>query len=217
MLYLSMFQLGSGGAAHSGGSMSGMSMQPQHGASALQAEPISFYTVCVPETRVRRYYALFFIEHDTRRVWLAGRTATLMGTGRPAGPKRELHWLAGADAVPDPRPRWQVLRPLRRSVPKRGRPDRQDAGRAPRANAIAGTVRQNDPHGVLDGLLILNRRHLEHVLRVYIDHYNTQRPHRALKLVPPIPPEPPPEAGEHDISRRDRLGGLIHEYYQGAA
>jgi transposase InsO family protein len=42
--------------------------------------------------------------------------------------------------------------------------------RAPQANAIAErfvrTVRAESP----DWLLILNRRHLEHVLRVYVDH-----------------------------------------------
>jgi hypothetical protein len=60
----------------------------------------------------------------------------------------------------------------------------------------------------------VNRRHLEHVLRVFFDHYNTHRPHRALSLRPPasaanmlaIPPSP------SSIKRCDRLGGLIHEY-----
>ena len=32
----------------------------------------------------------------------------------------------------------------------------------------------------LDWLLILGPRHLERVLRVYVDQYNTERPHRAL-------------------------------------
>ncbi|MBA2294233.1 MAG: transposase, partial [Actinobacteria bacterium] len=52
--------------------------------------------------------------------------------------------------------------------------------RAPKANAIAerfvGTVRRE----CFDWLLIVNRRHLEHVLRVYVDHYNAHRPHRSL-------------------------------------
>jgi putative transposase len=59
--------------------------------------------------------------------------------------------------------------------------------RAPKANAFAerfvGTVCRE----CLDRLLILNRRHLEHVLRVFVDHYNTRRPHRSLELIPPEP------------------------------
>src|SRR6266496_1261153 len=37
----------------------------------------------------------------------------------------------------------------------------------------------------LDRLLIVGRRQLEHVLRVYMRHYNRGRPHRALDLRPP--------------------------------
>jgi putative transposase len=51
---------------------------------------------------------------------------------------------------------------------------------------------------------------------VFIDHYNTQRPHRALELQPPVPAEPPPTPTVEAIRRRDRLGGLIHEYYRDA-
>ena len=57
--------------------------------------------------------------------------------------------------------------------------------RAPKANAIAERFVRTVRAECLDWLLILNRRHLERVLRVYVDHYNTQRPHRALKLQPP--------------------------------
>jgi putative transposase len=57
--------------------------------------------------------------------------------------------------------------------------------RAPNANTYAerwvGSVRRE----CLDRLLILGRRQLEHVLRVYIRHFNEQRPHRALDLRPP--------------------------------
>jgi putative transposase len=64
--------------------------------------------------------------------------------------------------------------------------------------------------------LILNRRHLEHVLRVYVDHHNRERPHRALELRPPQP-QPRTKSAPSEIHRRDRLGGLIHEYYREAA
>jgi putative transposase len=87
--------------------------------------------------------------------------------------------------------------------------------RAPRANAFIersiGTVRRE----CLDRLLVVNRRHLERVLRVYIRPYNEHRPHRSLTQRPPI--EEPPPGSETDVAldhlrRRNVLGGLIHEY-----
>jgi transposase InsO family protein len=57
--------------------------------------------------------------------------------------------------------------------------------RAPNANAYAerwvGTLRRD----CLDRILTVNRRQLEHVLRVYTAHYNRHRPHRSLSLQPP--------------------------------
>jgi Integrase core domain len=57
--------------------------------------------------------------------------------------------------------------------------------RAPNANAHAerwvGSVRRE----CLDRLLIFGRRQGEHVLRVYVRHFNQQRPHRARDLRPP--------------------------------
>ena len=68
----------------------------------------------------------------------------------------------------------------------------------------------------LDWLLILNQQHLERVLDVFVDHYNGHRPHRALALNPPHPTRPPlapaMEWGAARIQRRDRLGGVLHEY-----
>jgi hypothetical protein len=57
------------------------------------------------------------------------------------------------------------------------------------------------------------------VLGVFVEHYNTQRPHRALELQPPQPREPPPTPRPivGAIERHDRLGGLLHEYYRDAA
>ena len=43
--------------------------------------------------------------------------------------------------------------------------------RAPKANAIAERFVRTVRAECLDWLLILNRRHLERVLRVYVDHY----------------------------------------------
>jgi putative transposase len=49
----------------------------------------------------------------------------------------------------------------------------------------------------------------------YVGHYNSHRPHRGLGLVPPQPRPALRLAAPADplrIRRRDRLGGLIHEY-----
>jgi putative transposase len=88
--------------------------------------------------------------------------------------------------------------------------------RAPRANAHAERVVRTVRTECLDWLLILGRRHLERVLRVYTVHYNSERPHRVLALRPPEAPQlKPPARGA--VQRRDRLGGLLHEYYRAAA
>jgi hypothetical protein len=42
-------------------------------------------------------------------------------------------------------------------------------------------------------------------------------PRCTLSLQPPDPTEPPPRLASSKIHRRDRLGGLLHEYYRAAA
>jgi transposase InsO family protein len=89
---------------------------------------------------------------------------------------------------------------------------------APKARAHAerwvGTARRE----CLDRILIIGRRHLQHVLAAYVAHYNEHRPHRSLGQRPPIstllPGDEQPVAEVIDLDRvrrRDRLGGLIHE------
>jgi transposase InsO family protein len=89
--------------------------------------------------------------------------------------------------------------------------------RAPQANAIAERFVRTLRSECLDWLLILNRRHLERVLRVYVEHYNRERPHRALRLAPRLAAAQSGRPSSAEIRRRDRLGGLIREYYRAAA
>jgi len=83
---------------------------------------------------------------------------------------------------------------------------------APNANAYAERWVRTVRAECLDRILILGQRHLEHVLRLYRRHYNEHRPHRALRLLPPSGREPTPLTTIERLHRRDRLGGLIHEY-----
>ena len=87
--------------------------------------------------------------------------------------------------------------------------------RAPNANAFAERWVRTVRDECLDWLLIVGRRQLQRVLDTYVDHYNRERPHRALGLVAPDPPRevaPLSNGAPARVCRRDRLGGLLHEY-----
>jgi len=179
-----------------------------------------FFTV--ETVSLRRIYVLFFIELRTRRVHLAGCTSN------PGGP-----WVAqqARNLVMEMEDRHNPVRFLLhdRDTKFTGAFDevfRTDDVRviktpiqAPNANAHAErwvrTVRQE----CLDWLLIVGKRQLERVLHTYVDHYNRQRPHRALGLAPPDPPGELiafPHATAAHVHRRDRLGGLLHEHARAA-
>jgi putative transposase len=84
--------------------------------------------------------------------------------------------------------------------------------RAPNANAFAERWVETLRAECLDWLLIFGSRHLDRVLRIYVQHYNRRRPHRGLALQVPEGLAPI-EAADcmPDIERRDLLGGLVHE------
>jgi hypothetical protein len=167
---------------------------------------------------LRRLYVLFFIEHSTRRVHLAGVTAHLTGEwvtqqarnllmnleGHADGFKflirdRDAKFTAAFDAVLTA----VGARILKTPV------------QAPRANAIAERWIASARRECLDRMLITGERHLRLVLSEYIDHYNQHRPHRALQQSPPAGrPCPPAQGANVRVLRRDRLGGLIREYAQ---
>ena len=84
--------------------------------------------------------------------------------------------------------------------------------RCPRANCFAerhvSTVRTE----LTDRMLIFGERHLRRVLAAYATHYNTRRPHRALRLHPPRPEPAVADLGHRRIRRRPVLGHLVNEY-----
>jgi putative transposase len=174
---------------------------------------VDFFTV---ETIwLQRLYVLFFIEVASRRVYLAGCTpnpSDLWVTQQA----RHLTWTlaerCGTRQVPDSGPGSASHRPFRRRVPERWDRDRSYAISTPQANGVAERFVRTVRSECLDWFLVLNQPHLDHVLRVFIDHYNGHRPHRALDLMPPQPKRCAAPGSAAYIARRDRLGGVIHEY-----
>ena len=167
---------------------------------------------------LRRLYVLFFIEHGTRRVHLAGITAHPTGAwvtqqarnllmnleGHADGLKflirdRDAKFTAAFDAVFTAIGVRIIKTPVQ----------------APRANAIAERWIASARRECLDRMLITGERHLRLVLGEYAGHYNGHRPHRTLHQNPPAGRAHPPAAGTSTrVFQRDRLGGLIHEYTQ---
>jgi hypothetical protein len=80
---------------------------------------------------------------------------------------------------------------------------------APNANAYAERWIRTVRAECLDWLLITGRGHLEQVLRIYVEHYNGHRPHRALQLESPDAPTGPIVISDNQrrVLRRDRLNG----------
>jgi putative transposase len=74
---------------------------------------------------------------------------------------------------------------------------------------------------LLDRTLIWNQRHLLHVLCEFEQFYNGHRPHQGIANARPLCPLPTPMAHPDTttrltIRRRDRLGGVLHEYEHAA-
>jgi putative transposase len=165
---------------------------------------------------LRRYYVLFFIELDTRRVDLAGITknptgawSTQAARNLMMGYDRTIRFLIRDGAG-------QFIASFDEVFRSGGTTIIRTPPRTPVANAYAerwvGTVRRE----FLDRTLIWNHRQLEQLLREYVEHYNTRRPHRSLGQRAPgdygvaayLPRQP--------IRRHRTCGGLINEYRQAA-
>jgi putative transposase len=171
---------------------------------------------------LRRLYVLFFIEHQTRRVHLAGVTANPDGAW-VTQQARNLLLVLGEQGR-----RVRFLLRDRDAKFSRSFDDvfRSEGGqvlmtpvRAPKANAYAERWVRTVRAECLDWLLVLGRAHLEQILRVYAEHYNAHRPHRALRLEPPLQQAGLTAVGEDQPAREQRrnlLGGLIHVYRRAA-
>jgi Integrase core domain len=81
---------------------------------------------------------------------------------------------------------------------------------APNAKAYAECWVRTVRTDCLDRILILGRRHLEHVLHVYRRHYNEHRPHRALDLLPPDGSVPIERANSNRSRAPTRPARLAH-------
>jgi putative transposase len=181
-----------------------------------------FFTV--DTVTLKRLYVLVFIEHGTRRLHLAGITASPTGTW-VAQQARNLAVELGAET--------EALRFLVRDRDTKfiaafdevfraaGIRIIKTPPQAPRANAICervvGTLRRE----LLDQMLIFNHRHLSKILTEYAEHYNEHRPHQSRSQRPPAVEtavtRPITDLADlRSIQRQPVLDGLINQYHRAA-
>jgi putative transposase len=146
-------------------------------AQASSMLAVDFFTV---ETfSLQRLYVLFFIELGSRRVHLAGCAANPTGAW-VTQQARQFAWTL------QDRPEsfrflirdrdGKLTRDFDAVFGSEGIKIIKTPVRAPKANAVAERFVRTVRSECLDWLLIVNRRHLERVLRVFVDHYNSHRP-----------------------------------------
>ena len=164
-----------------------------------------------------KVYVLAVIEHGTRRIrilgatehpvqsWIVQQARNLLMDLEDAGTRakfilhdRDASFTATFDSV------FQAagIKVIRSAV------------QAPRMNSVMERWIGNCRRELLDRTLVWNQRHLMIVLREYEDFYNRHRPHRTLNQAAPLRPLPDgiTDLDHFRVRRRDRAGGVIHEY-----
>ena len=125
--------------------------------------------------------------------------------------------MPGSVAVPDPGPRRQVPGLFDTVLSDAGIETVFSGGPDAENEFDHGTLVQTCRHELLDRTLTWNQRHLLHTLREFEQSCYGHRPHRTLRAAAPLRPLPEPIAdpervAQLDVRRRDRLGGILHEY-----
>jgi transposase InsO family protein len=169
-------------------------------------------------------YVLAVIEHATRRIRILGATA-----------HPNTSWLAqvARNLVTDLEDAGSKARYLIRDrdgkFPALFNAVLADVGvkvvlsgiRTPRMNSIMERWVRTCRRERLDRTLIRNQQHLLHALHEFEYFYNGHRPRQGLANARPLHPLPTPltepdEIARLRIRRRDRLGGILHEYEHAA-
>jgi transposase InsO family protein len=170
----------------------------------------------VDTATLRRLYVLFFIDLERRKVFLAGVTAHPVGTWVTQQARnlvialedqgRVVHFLVRDRDAKFVGPFDEVMKSISARVI-------QTPVRSPRANAFAERFVRTARTECLDWVLVTSERHLKMALEEFVEHYNSERPHRGIDLEVPVAYS---TFGKFTsvvgVQRADRLGGLVHEY-----
>ncbi len=138
---------------------------------------------------LRTLYVLFFLEHGTRRVHLAG--CTVHPTGEWVTQQaRQLSWELRDREFPihflihDHDSKFTAA--FDTVIESEGVEIVNIPYQAPNANAYAERWVRTVREECLDKVIMLNERHLHRTLREYVNYYNARRPHQGLGQDSPL-------------------------------
>ena len=171
-----------------------------------------------------RLHVLAVIEHASRRIRILGATAHPTASWAAQAAKDLVMDLGDAGC----RARF-LIRDRDGKFPDLFDAILADAGidvvrsgvRTPRMNSIMERWVQTCQRELPDRTLIWNQSHLLRALREFEQSCNGHRPHQGIANARPLQPLPVPlvvpgQIASLDIRRRDRLGGVLHEYQHAA-
>jgi len=166
------------------------------------------------------YYVFAVIEHATRRIQILGATAHPTGAWVTQMTRNQAMDLQDTTTevkylIRDRDTKFTTA--FDAVLVGEGIETIKSAVRTPRMNSIMERWVLTCRREPLDRTLIDNQAQLLHALREYETHYNGHHPHQALHSAAPLRPVPEPITNPDEIDhlrvhRRDRLGGILHEY-----
>ena len=166
-----------------------------------------------------RYFVLFVIDLETRRVEIAGilpqpdgawmsqiaRNLTDAEDGFLNGSRYLIH-----DRDP------LFTRSFREVLESSGVTTLKLPARSPNLNAYAERFVQSIKSECLAQVIPLGERHLRHAVREYTEHYHAERNHQGLENEL-IDDRRGAAAMNGSVERHERLGGMLNYYYRKAA
>jgi len=164
-----------------------------------------------------RYFVLFVMHLDTRRVEIAGITC------RPSGDwmRQIARNLTGWDGFLEGR-RYLIMdrdplftESFRAMLGDSGVEPVRLPTRSPNLNAFAERFVLSCKRECLSRIVPLGERHLRHALQEYVAHYHAERHHQGLggEIIAPRPED---AGGTGKVTCRSPLGGLLRFYHRAA-
>jgi putative transposase len=167
-------------------------------------------------------FAMVFINVATRRVWISPATRHPTEVWVEAQARAFIEHAKAEDLKVDlvTRDNDQIYKKgFDRVMAKAGIRAKRLALRAPNTNAFVERFIQTIQVECLNHFLVFGEKHFDYLVREFVEHYHTERPHQGLGNILLVV-EPPPDDSQLPIAEVNcstRLGGLLKHYRHAAA